>query len=88
MQQTLKPLETGYLSIQHVVARLIREHPEYQKDGTLDEPYLVEEARREWGSWIKASTITRLARKVRRLKTIINLTHNEQNIRNNISGSG
>jgi len=68
MQQTLKPLETGYISIQHVVARLIRENPIYQKDGTNDEPYLVEEARREWGSWLKAGTITRLARKIRMLR--------------------
>ena len=67
-QQTLKPLETSYISIQHVVARLLTEHPEYQKDGSLDEPYLVEEARKEWGSWLKASTITRTARKIRRIR--------------------
>lgn len=67
MQQTLK-FQTDYISITHVVARLIREHPGYQRDGTNDEPYLVEEARREWGSWIKASTITRAARKIRALR--------------------
>lgn len=67
--QTLKqPIEIGYISIHHVVARLIREHPEYQKDGTYDEPYLVEEARREWGQWVKAGTITRAARKIRALR--------------------
>ena len=70
MQQTLKPLETGYISIQHVVARLIRENPLYQTNSSHDEPYLVEEARKEWGSWIKAGTITRLARKVRKLRNI------------------
>jgi len=70
MQQTLKPLETRYISIQHVVACLIRENPEYRGNGALDEPYLVEEARREWGSWIKASTITRLARKIRKLRQL------------------
>ena len=51
MQQIFKPLETEYISIQHVVVRLIRENPLYQPNGINDEPYLVEEARREWGSW-------------------------------------
>ena len=68
MNQTLNPLETSYISIQHVVARLIRENRIYQKDGANDEPYLVEEVRREWGSYLKAGTITRSARKIRMLR--------------------
>ena len=60
----IQTLENEFISVNHCVARLIRENPLYQRNADNDEPWLVEEVRKHMG-WVKASTICRFARKVR-----------------------
>ena len=63
MQQTIL---TEYLTLQHCVARIIRQNPIYQLNGKYDD-HLIGEVRREWNMDAKADSILRTARKIRRL---------------------
>lgn len=63
--QTLQQYQTETKTLTHCIARLINNHPEYEKDNKFDE-YLLKDVEREWIKKPKTDSVLRIAREVRR----------------------